>query len=314
MKALNCKISVILLLLASSSLSMYAQEIKKTMHKEFKTNNSTVLSMETKFCELTIESWDKNLASFDVTIIAETENPEKAQKMLDLMSVEFYQDGNEISVETKIGDKKNKMDLGKNNKMKIVILAKVPAGIGFELKNNFGNVEITDLSGNVSIENNFGSVAVHSLTGKTIELALNYGKVRISQLANAQIELNYGDLTISEAKNLELDMNFGHCTIKKALDVTAEVNMGDLTIEEVGADFKVLDIKSNTGNVEIGINKAAGFTLKGEVSMGGLYLPDLDQMENNKNGMNKKVRGVYGNGKSVVSLESNLGDITINIK
>ena len=82
--------------------SLFAKEIKKTLSKEFKTNSSTVISMETKFSELTVETWNKNVASFDVTIVVEHNDEEKAQKMLDLFTVEFDQDGNEITVETKV--------------------------------------------------------------------------------------------------------------------------------------------------------------------------------------------------------------------
>ena len=320
MKALNCKLCVVFLLLMFGATSLFAKEIKKTLSKEFKTNSSTVISMETKFSELTVETWNKNVASFDVTIVVDHNDEEKAQKMLDLFTVEFDQDGNEITVETKVKEKFFKINWGKSKSFKFLILAKIPASVTFDLANSLGDVEIGDLTGTVNIESNLGDLAINSLSG-TSKIVCNHSEIRIGSITNGNIEVNSGEAYIEEADNLNLNISKAECDINKAGNIDATVNMSDFTINEVVANFEDVIITSNVGNIDVSISEDAGFTLNSEMNMGNLNLPSLDKVVIEKPRMNgsgslssSNVKGTYGNGKSSVKLTGNMGNITLKIK
>ena len=56
MKALNCKFKILLMALLLAGAGLYAQDAKKELHEEFSTNKSSVLIVDTKFTNLTINS------------------------------------------------------------------------------------------------------------------------------------------------------------------------------------------------------------------------------------------------------------------
>lgn len=314
MKALNCKSGLILLALLIAGSSLFAQKAEKDLHKEFKTNKSSTLSMELKFCDFNAETWDKNQAVFDVLITVEHNDKAKAEKILDMIKVVIDQDGNDISVEVKMDKKFSNTKWGKSKKIKIKIDAKIPADINFELDNNFGSVTITELTGKISIENNFGSLVIDRLLGKEIYLELNYGSARFTELANASVELNFGSLDVQTASNLGLELNRGSCNIGSLVNLDAEINMGSLEISKVAATFKLIEIENNMGSVEVGIDRDAGFLFTGEMQMGSLDYPKLDNLVKSKNRMNLSVRGTYGDGRSVINVEGNMGSIEIKLK
>jgi len=314
MKALNCKSGLIFLSLILAGSSLFAKKVEKDLHKEFKTNKSSVLTMDLKFCEFNAETWDKDMAVFDVLITVEHSDEAKANKILDMIKVVIDQDGNDINVGVEIDKKFNNKDWGKTKKLKIKIDAKFPADISLDLENNLGTATITELTGNVSIENNLGTLVVDRLAGKEIYLELNHGDIRFTELADASIEISHGSLEIGNAGNLDLEINLGSCKIGTVNNLNAEVNMGELIVGKVVATFKLLEIENNKGNVEIGIDKNAGFKLKGQMNMGSLEYPHLDNLVESKKSMSHTVKGTYGNGKSSVVLEGNMGSIDIKLK
>ncbi|MEA1878120.1 MAG: hypothetical protein U9N86_14825 [Bacteroidota bacterium] len=314
MKALNCKSGLIFLALLIAGSSLFAQKVEKDLHKEFKTNKSSVLSMDLKFCDFNAETWNKNQAVFDVLITVEHNEKAKAKKILDMIKVVIDQDGNDISVDVKMDKKFSNTNWGKSKKIKIQIDAKIPAHINFELENNFGSVTVTELTGVVSIENNFGSLAIDRLLGTEIDLELNYGSARFTELADASVELNYGSIDIKTAANLDLELNNGKCNIGSLNNIDAEINMGSLELGKVAATFKLISIENNMGSVEVGIDRDAGFLFTGEMQMGSLEYPKLDNLVKSKSKMNLSVKGTYGDGRSLVNVEGNMGSIEIRLK
>lgn len=314
MKALNCKPILFFLALVISGSSLFAKEVKKNLHKEFQTSKSSTLIMDVKFSELFVESWDKNLVSFDVEITVEHNDESKAAKMLDMIDVVMVQNGNEISFETEFNAKFSKKDWGKSKRFKVKITAKVPADIKFELDNTFGSTSITELTGEVHLENSFGSLVVDRLSGNDISVELTNGDVKIQELADASVEVSYGSLRIEKAANLDLEVNFGDSFIGEVNNLSAEVNMGELTVNKVAASFKTLDVECNQGSVDIGIDRKAGFELTASMRMGSIDYPELDNLEKSGNSMNRTVTGTHGNGNSSVDLEGNMGNIKIRLK
>lgn len=314
MKALNCKPVIFLVTLLFLGSGLYAKEVKKNFQKEFKTNQSSSINLDLKFTDLQVTTWNQDQAVFDVTLVAEHEDEASANKILDMLRVEFNQSGNEIVVITRFDDKLSKGEWGKSKKFKVIIDAKIPAGIHFILDNSLGSASISELSGEVSIDNNFGSLVIDRLTGNEIELELNYGEVRISKLANAQVELNYGSLEVKDAGDLELESNFASCKLGAVNNLSAEVNMGDLEVDLVRKGFKLVEIENSKASVVLGIDKEAGFKLDASMVMGDLECPPLNDQVKSKKNMGQKITGSHGNGNAAISLKGSMGSIEVQLK
>ncbi|MBT3241646.1 MAG: DUF4097 family beta strand repeat protein [Bacteroidetes bacterium] len=315
MKALNCKLSLLLAISLLLFGSLGAQEVKKEIHKEFQTNKSSVVNFETKFGALVIENWDENKIIVDVTITSKHPDEAKAKKILDLLDVEFDVDGNEITIETKMDDKISKGYLSKDKKFNFLIVAKVPTGIEFNLYNNFGTVKIQELSGVVDIENSFGTLEIESLTGDDVVLEIGTGDVHIGQLSHGDVEVDVGSINIQQANVLDIEVSSGSIFIGTVNVLNAELGTGQLEIDRLKPSFKSIDIETSNGNIVLGIDKDAGFTFDGELSMGNIDYPSsMENMKKKRSNLSSSVAGTYGNGKSIINLEGSMGNIVLKLK
>jgi len=315
MKALNCKNKILLAILLLAGTGLYAQEVKKELHEEFSTSKSTVLNIDGKFCELTIKDWDKDQAVFDVTIKAKHSNESKSKKMLDKINVNIEQDGNEIVVETELDKDFSMGNLGKEDKFSIVIVASVPSYINLEVDTKFGSADLGSFSGNADISTSFGATEVEQLSGPDVSVSISHGDFTIGKISEADVELNFGSLNIIKAGNLSLEVKQGEAKIGSVRNLSAEVSMGNCEIDLVDPSFETIDVEMKNGNVAIGVDRSAGFTIDAEMRMGELDIPkDIGNIKKDKMGMNASFEGKYGNGKSEITLEGNLGNIELKLK
>ncbi|MCD6347148.1 MAG: DUF4097 family beta strand repeat protein [Bacteroidales bacterium] len=315
MKALNCKLSLVLVASIFLVCNLQAKEVKKELHKEFSTKPSSVINFDTKFGELVVENWSKDQVVVDVIITADHVDEVKAQKLLDLITVKFETDGNTISVTTKLDNKISKGNFGKKKKFKIFITAKVPTGIEFNLNNNFGSASIQELSGPVNLESNYGKLEVESLLGDETNIEVNYGDLQVGRVTNGSIEINYGKAYIQAAKTIDAEINAGNLRLGTAMELDAEVNMGELIVDKMDPSFKSINIESNMSNIELGIDSDCGFTISAETNMGNIEIPsEMTNLISKKNHKNSSVKGAYGNGQSQITLEGSMGNIEIKLK
>lgn len=314
MKALNYKAIIFLLVIAISGSSLFAKEVKKTLHKEFQTNKLSELTIEVKFSTLHVESWGQNQVRFDVEITVENDDESKATKMLDMIDVVMVQNGNHISLETELSEKFSKTSWGKSKRFNIEITAKVPADIHFNLESTFGSATITELTGEVNIESSFGSIVADRLLGDEINIELNNGSITVQELTDAFIEANYGSVRIEKANNLDLEINMGDCFIGEVINLSAESNTGELTVANVNASFKSIKVESNMGSTTIKIDKNIGFNLTASMTMGSMNIPELDNQKETGNSMNRKITGTHGNGNASIVLEGNMGSMKLILK
>lgn len=300
-------------ILAGTSLN--AQEQTKELHKEFKTNKSTELRIDSKFCDLTVNNWDKDQAVFDVTITAKNSNESKAKKLLKAIEVKIKQDGNEIIVKTVLDDDFGKGILGVAKVFTITIVANVPSYINLDMETKFGSTKIGSFSGYAEIKSSFGSMEIEELSGSEINISVNHGDFGIGKIADAEIEMNFGSMRIHEANNLEIEINQGEVKIGTVKNLSAEVKMGSFKVDLVDSSFESIDIETDMGNVVLGIDKNAGFSIEAEMKMGNIDIPkSIGKVVKSKHGMSSSVSAEYGNGKSTINLEGNLGNIEVKLK
>jgi len=314
MKALNFKIKIILAAILIAGSGLHAQELKKELHKEFDTNKSTQFIIKGKFGNLGLNSWDKNQAVFDVVIKVKNKDDAKAQKIIDKLTVDFKQEGNIITVETLIGDKTGDDANGKVN-FSIDIRGSLPAGSMLDVEHRFGSAEIGEFTGPVKLDISFGELSALKLTGPETIISTSYGEATVGLVENAKAEVSFGELVIQEANNLELQVNQGEFKAGSANNLSAEVNMGSFNIDLIKPGFEEISIELKAGDVILGIDKKAGFTVEAEMKMGSIDLPgDIEIISGQDSGMNVDFEAKYGDGKSVVSLEGKLGSVSIKLK
>ncbi|HZG26390.1 MAG TPA: hypothetical protein VEZ17_17500, partial [Chitinophagaceae bacterium] len=189
------KIAVTFLLVIVSLHSKASEdpaiEKRKSFSKSYSISNSDKISLHNQFGEMRVTTWNKNEVKVDVTIISKSTTDERAQQILDRISIEDGKNSDGVFFKTKIGKSDRNQDDGKNykeEKMEINYVVNMPAGNPLDLDNQFGATIVPDLGGTVQLTSKFGSLTSGKLA-KVKSINVEFGSATLESL-------NSGTLTI----------------------------------------------------------------------------------------------------------------------
>jgi hypothetical protein len=295
------------LFLISSTLS--AQETTKEFHKEYTAGTKT-LEISNRYGDVVIQSWDKDQIIIDVKVTVDMSNRERAQKFLDYIDVQFSESDNLISAKTIIDDKFNFTGWGDSRKFSIDYNIKMPVGTDLTLVNKYGNTDIDELHGLMSIDIRYGNITAGKLTRENIKpwnkLSLSYGKGTIDETGWLDLTERYvGSLEITKSQAILLDSKYSRLSLGETSSMVGEskydnikidniknlvlengyteVNIGELTkklnyngsygsfsIDRIPNGFESIDVETRYMGVRLGIEESANYKLDAKVTYGGL--------------------------------------------
>jgi hypothetical protein len=96
----NRRVTLLAVLLCTVALSASAEEVKKEFHREMVPGDNSTLTIINKFGTVVTETWDQNNVVIDVTVKVENASAERARKLLDMITVEFTEEGGNLKAET----------------------------------------------------------------------------------------------------------------------------------------------------------------------------------------------------------------------
>ncbi len=149
-------VTAALLLAASTGIFAAGEpevEKKKVYSKSYPLDGNDKVSINNQFGEVKISTWNKSEVRIDITIIAKASTDERAQQILDLISIEDSKSADGVYFKTSMksqnwkGDKK-----GSNNGMEINYEIQMPAGNPLSLKNSFGSSFVYQFSNEIGIK------------------------------------------------------------------------------------------------------------------------------------------------------------------
>ena len=83
-------------------------EYTKTLNHEFDVNESNTLEVHNKFGDINLQNWQQNKVKIDVIITVICDKEERAQKILELINVEFSTEADIVKAITRLDEKLNK--------------------------------------------------------------------------------------------------------------------------------------------------------------------------------------------------------------
>jgi hypothetical protein len=298
----------ILVFLKTFGLS--AEEISKEYHKEYSANENTTININNKYGDVVVQSWDKNQVTIDVKVTVELPNNERAQKLIEYITVEFSETGNIISAKTNIDDKFNFSGWGDSRKFSIDYNVKMPANASLSLINKYGDANIDELHGLTNLDVKYGNISIGKLTRGNIKplnrISLAYGKgtideaswldimirysskVEITRSQALLIDSKYSKLYIGEASSVVGESKYDNIRIDKINNLVldngyTETNIGTLnkkldykggygsfSVENIPSDFESVNIDTHYMGVHLGIESNADYKLEAKVRYGGL--------------------------------------------
>lgn len=348
-KHLKSGIILSLFLLFSTQIS-YAKKSEvsqsKTITKNFKVSQNQLLSIDNKFGDVNITTWDKKEISVEIKITVGSSNEEKAKKRLDEITVEINESSDKISFKTEIGNKVQNAS-GKNS-MEINYEVKMPKSNPLDLKNSFGAFTINDLDGKAKIDVDFGSASIGKINHPESELTFKFSKpVQIEHIENGKLTVKYSNLKLGTAtklkldaefgeneiegiKELEMDLKFGELKLGQADVVDIHSNMsgikigtlvksgkfrpkyGSLKIDMVSNKMTNLEVDGEFSPIEIKIEKGASFAIEVASSMAGIEVPTMVWEEHDKSNHKESYKGKVGSGSgNAVNIKSSFGAVEL---
>ena len=272
-------------------------EKKKVLERTVKLTSSQKVEIENSFGNVTVTNRPGNEMHIKVTAIANANTDQKAQEILDRISMEFSE-GNTIRYETDIKGSGNSK--GKTH-MEINVELSLPEGNSLEIENSFGATSIPNRNGLTELEQKFGDLSTGSLS-RVKEISVEFGSLKAQTLTGGNMSFKYSDIQIAEL-NGSINSTYEFC---KSSKLSFGNDLSKINIKNAYSDLSI-DVPSNfSGDFRIR-------TSFGElINKSGISIKATEEDNDFGPKFDKDYEGKSGTGKCVVNIKSSFGKIKLN--
>ncbi len=273
----------------------------KSYSKSYSLGNSDKVELDNQFGEMKINTWDKNEVKVDVQITGKADDEQRAQQILDGISIEDGKGSGSVSFKTKFANRKEKNDGEKeyrNEGMSIDYTVYLPSNAALEATNQFGPMTIPDYRGPAEIESKFGSLKAGKLTNCK-EVSVEFGKAEIAQVSGGNLKISFSEGSVGKLSG----------------DVRSELQFSSVKIN-LDNEVKSLNIENSYSQVYLDLDKnfSASWdihTSHGEFSNKTAFPIKEEGADDKSYGprFSKNYKGTSGNGAAKVKINSSFGEI-----
>ena len=234
-------------------------DLVKNYSKTYPADANDVLSIENKYGNITVNTWNRNEVKVDVQIKVSAGSDDATKKLLDNVNISDSKNGSSISFRTIIGEVKSSwysvFQVGSSRKMEINYTVYMPAKNELVIDNRYGGIVLPDLDGKVTINSAYGGVKAKSLSNEST-LRVKYGNANIDNLNNCTMQLSYGELTVGSVNSITADVSYSPVKIGTLITAaTINLRYGDgLKIGDLSRSVKSLVVSSSYSNIDIGLS------------------------------------------------------------
>ena len=267
----NRRVALFAALLCAVTLTASAEEVKKDFQREMVPTDNSTLKVINKFGAVVTETWDQNRIVINVTVKVEHPSADRAKKLLDMITVEFTEEGGNLTAETVFSSDFSSISWkGTNNSFSINYNIKMPARVNLDISNRYGNTVVDEVSGLAHLEVKYGDLTVGKLSRGNIKplnsLVVAYGKATVDELGWAEINARYcGMFSVRRATAVLVDSRYSKISLEEVSSLVADskydgyivtnanniVLMGgytDLNFKKVN---KKLEVETKYGNLAV---------------------------------------------------------------
>lgn len=249
------------LMLASSGTSVAVQAqttgqtVTKTFAQKVNCTHSTLLSVNAEKASVEVTGWSNNYILAHISFYATHPDKETALRELDYMRFAIVKEKDLVELNNVFALPAAIDHI--QSKLEVKIVLKVPSGNRLRITNKYGNVSITQLSGNTTVDISFGDLLLNEVSGN-VKITAEYSEVRGSHIHTTSLHCT------DEKSKISMDLEAGTCSfLSKYGDI-------DLTVKNISA----LDIKSSRTDVTIRPQDINGCRYKIVSTDGAIYLPE----------------------------------------
>lgn len=263
------------------------QTFTKVFEEHFTLSEGGKVDIENIHGTVDIDTWDVSEVEIVVTVEVDAASESKANGMLDRINVSFNNGDRYVSAETEIDSKKSFWRLVQSwwgeEDVRINYQVKMPKSANLEISNKYGDIDIEDIDGEVSIDQKYGNLSIAHVTNN-LELSLGYGHGVIARANRIKAEIGYYKLRVDDANEVNIDSKYSGITIESANRLSANsaydgYHLGDIGVFKSAGKYDKIDAKkieeleivTKYTKIEIDLLTIG---LKAQLSYGGL---EVDQ-------------------------------------
>jgi hypothetical protein len=302
------------------------------------------LVIDNRYGKLDINTWDKNEVTVEITVTAKAKSPEKAEDLLDRVSIKEPDKGAGIYYKTVI-----EKSVVTNGEFKIDYVINMPRRQTATFINKYGDINISDVDGKLDIDLAYGNLQTASIKGSDNDIKVRFGSATINSIEAGTISSSYSRLSIDKAGNLDVSNQFANTVIGTARSVDIEQKYGDFKIgavnqlkgtvqyaglsvdkllkntqitlkycstakfNYVGPDVNNVDVTSGFSNISFHFDNAASLSADLSVSFGNAHNNasniSLTAYDNSSFGNTSKYKMKVGTGRGNMTLKMEYGNV-----
>ncbi len=299
----------------------------KNYSKTYPMDANDKLSIDNRYGNVIVKTWNKSEAKVDVEIKSYASNDETAQKMIDAISISDSKNGDVISFHTNIssGSNGSVWDLfnnrNDNHKAEVNYTIYMPSKNALDIKNRYGSMELADLDGRVTIDCAYGNVEAKSLMNGDNQVNVRYGNANIDALGSGDVNVKYGNLDLGSVDRLNFSIGNGAAKIGR-IKTSANINAhyaGGVQIDNLDKNFKSFSYSASYSNLKVGIDNSANTNFDvtvryGSFDYGGLPVEITEKTPSDESKGWKPTKNFKGhigkaNADKMINISSSYGDV-----
>ena len=322
-----------------------ANEKTKEFHEKWTAAEIKSLDISNKFGEVKVVNEGGSDITIDVVVTVDAATDNAADKLLDMIDVDFSKSGSTVKAETTI-------DAGFKSQKKFSIdyTINVPADKNLSISNKYGNTIVNKLNANGDFNIDYGNFSANNLqtpANGSIKLNLAYGNASIDDATDLEVDVSYSPISIDNVKNLNVDSKYSQLKVDAAGTVVSEskydqytfdkiesltsttkyshididkltkslkieTGYGSVKVDDVALDFESISITNSYGQISLGMGDAS-YSVDASCQYCGISYPENDFKGNKmKDNNTREINGKVGNGNGgSIMIKSRYGDIKL---
>ncbi len=220
------------------SSSVFGQEATKTkqISEKYTLSSADKFDVTNKYGKVHINTHDGKELSVQIQIKAWAKNDNKAQELLDRISIQYGKTGDVVSFETEISS--GNVNISGNSGFEINYTVNMPKNNDLRVENKYGNVFLADFRGNLDLEAKYGNLKAQKLTGSSKKIEVQYGNLDITEIEKGNLEIAYGNGSVGRATDLDLRNSYSNMSFDYVKNVDLETKYGAFVVEEEAENIK----------------------------------------------------------------------------
>lgn len=273
-------------------------EKKKVYSKSYDLNGNDRVSLSNQFGAMKINTWAKNEVKVEVTITAEAKSDDRAQDILDGITITDGKNSDGVYFKTKTKSN-NSVERGEKTRFQVDYEVFMPAKNPLSATNEFGSIVMGDHNGEATIISKFGSL-------------------RAGKLFNAKkVLVEFGSLVIESMNNGSLSIKFSSAEVKKTSgDINVEIEHSSAKLS-VDNDVKKMTVKNSFSPLllDVPVNFSASY----DIHTSFAKFKNKTSFTINKEGDGEDrgpkfdfdYTGKSGSGETTLKVKTSFGDVTL---